>query len=203
MSALVAGFTNPVEQSQQSFKALLMAQSYPGRVHTTDFTLDTPGDMAPSLYALALTLFDSDTPVWIAPSWRQASEDQLSPSLKFHCNCPMTEQSQTADMALVRAEDLDGGLADFHALFKLGSDEYPDQSATLFVQVPGLSEGLKTTWSGPGIKVPSSVSIAGLDQSFWDQRNLACSAFPLGLDMVFCAGNQLIALPRSTKVEIG
>ncbi|MFX9600755.1 phosphonate C-P lyase system protein PhnH, partial [Acinetobacter baumannii] len=55
------------------------------------------------------------------------------------------------------------------AAFSLGSDEYPDRSTTLILQVPDLTGGNAWTLGGPGIRDRAALAIAGLPDGFRDQ----------------------------------
>ena len=85
--------------------------------------------------------------------------------------------------------------------FNIGTDTYPDRSATLVIEVPVLGAGPMRTWRGPGIDGQASVAVAGLDHAFWLDWAANHSLFPCGVDVVFAAGSQLLALPRGIAVE--
>ncbi|MFO7747239.1 MAG: phosphonate C-P lyase system protein PhnH [Orrella sp.] len=81
---LLPGFDEPVLQSQIAFKSLLEALARPGRL----FTLPAPESAVPGLSAgsaaIALTLVDYETPVWLDGPYQLAAE-----YLQFHCGCRM------------------------------------------------------------------------------------------------------------------
>ena len=85
--------------------------------------------------------------------------------------------------------------------FAIGTDAYPDRSATLVVEVPVLGAGAARSWRGPGIDGQTSVAVGGLDADFWQAWTDNHALFPCGVDIVFAAGSQLLALPRSIAVE--
>ena len=86
--------------------------------------------------------------------------------------------------------------------FNLGTDAYPDRSATLVIEVPALRGGLVEQWRGPGIDGRATVAIAGLPEDFWNDWAANHGLFPCGVDLVFTAGTELCALPRSIAVEV-
>lgn len=191
---LKAGFANAVFDSQVAFRALLDAMSYPARTHAVAVTMDAPTPFDEATTLLALTLFDFDTPIWLDGA---AASAEVPAFLKFHCGCPITALPADAQFGLV---------ADTMAMpaldsFAIGEDKYPDRSATLIVQVPSLTEGPETTWSGPGIQSPLKVRIAGLPQGFWAQWVGNGELYPLGVDLVFVCKNEIIGLPRGVTVE--
>ena len=79
--------------------------------------------------AIALTLFDHDTPVWLDRTMTATAD--VAKWLKFHTSAPVTPDTLASSFALI---------GDVQALpsldrFALGSNEYPDRSTTLIVPV--------------------------------------------------------------------
>ena len=62
----------------------------------------------------------------------------------------------------------------------------------MYRQYPGSAHGL----TGPGIKDRAALTVPD-PKAF----QLNAALFPLGLDFFLCAGSQLAALPRTTRVE--
>ena len=85
--------------------------------------------------------------------------------------------------------------------FAIGTDPYPDRSATLVIEVPVLGAGAARRWRGPGIDGQAAVAVGGLGADFWQAWADNHALFPCGVDVVFAAGSQLLALPRSIAVE--
>jgi len=85
--------------------------------------------------------------------------------------------------------------------FAIGTDPYPDRSATLVIEVPVLGAGTTRRWRGPGIDGQAAVAVGGLGTDFWQAWADNHALFPCGIDIVFAAGSQLLALPRSIAVE--
>ncbi len=189
-----AGFDDPVQQSQQAFRALLDAMARPGRVTTVDTDVGHPEGLAPSLAAALLTLADLDTPVWLGPGF---DSETMKTWLRFHSGAPLAAKPEQAAFALLNA-------AQMPALesFSFGTDESPERGATLLVQVPSLSGSPAMTWRGPGIKDSIAMSFCGLDQKIWKQRAALSIEFPRGVDLYLGCGCDLVALPRSTAISI-
>ncbi len=185
---LMLAFVDPVHASQQVFRRALTALSEPGVVETVD---DAPGmdRLAPATYALCLSLFDSDTPVWLSPL---LDTPALRANLAFHCGCPIVAAPQDAVFALMAGTES----AEVPA-FNAGTDRDPDLSCTVLMQLSQLDGGPATTWQGPGIP-GSRVMRLPVSDAFWDQR--ARHGFPQGLDFFFTAGDALVGLPRSIRV---
>jgi len=87
------------------------------------------------------------------------------------------------------------------ASFAQGTLEYPDRSTTLMLQVESLETETGLTLSGPGIKETSSLCAAPLWPGFADQLRANRARFPQGVDLLFCAGNRIVGVPRSTHIE--
>jgi alpha-D-ribose 1-methylphosphonate 5-triphosphate synthase subunit PhnH len=186
---LQPAFNDPVLDAQTSFRSALKALSEPGLVQPLNRAL-TLENLQPATYALCLAFLDSDTPLWLAPRFDTPA---IRANLAFHCGCPIVAERERALFALLDEREL----ADLSA-FDNGSERYPDQSCTLLVQLEALNTGAALRWRGPGIKDVRSVELP-LPMEFWQQRQ-ARSAFPRGLDAFFAAGEQVIGLPRSTRV---
>jgi alpha-D-ribose 1-methylphosphonate 5-triphosphate synthase subunit PhnH len=89
----------------------------------------------------------------------------------------------------------------------LGTDESPQSSATLFVEVDALSDqplhdGLALTLRGAGIATVRQLAVAGLSEAFWRWRSALQSELPRGIDIVLVCGARLAALPRSTRITV-
>jgi alpha-D-ribose 1-methylphosphonate 5-triphosphate synthase subunit PhnH len=191
---LKPGFADPVFDSQASFRSLLDAMSYPARIQTLDVAVDAPAPLQAATTLLALTLLDFDTPIWLDAAAASAGVPEF---LKFHCGCPITALPAEAQFGIIADAAMMPGLD----RFAMGEDKYPDRSATLIVQVPSLTEGPQTSWSGPGIAERATARIAGLPEDFWAQWALNGELYPLGIDLVFACGRDIVGLPRGVKVE--
>lgn len=192
MSGLSPGFPNPVFDSQSTFRAVLRALARPGMPERVAAHIDPPPPLCVAATALGLTLFDYETPVWIDGAAAAFGY------FKFHCGCPMAATPAASRFAIVA----DPAKLPKLSAFDLGTDEYPDRSTTVVVQVPAIATGGGVTLTGPGIETARRLDIAGLPAPFWKQRRDLQSRFPRGVDLVFAAGRDLCAVPRSTVVEI-
>jgi alpha-D-ribose 1-methylphosphonate 5-triphosphate synthase subunit PhnH len=82
----------------------------------------------------------------------------------------------------------------------IGSHLYPDDSATLIIGCR-IGSGQQMVWSGPGINGSATLELDGVSPAFWQLRADAIR-YPLGWDVFFVAGDQVIGLPRTTLVEV-
>ena len=85
--------------------------------------------------------------------------------------------------------------------FKLGTDQFPDRSTTVIVQVAGLQGGAAITLAGPGIPGSRTIAPRGLRSGFTDELRENGALYPLGVDVLLTHGERLIGLPRSTQIE--
>lgn len=185
------GFADPVGHAQATFRALLDAMARPGTVHSAGADLVAPAPLDPATAAVLLSLIDGDAMLHISPDCAEAT-----PWLVFHCGTAPCAQIGTAGFVVARAmPDL--------ATLSAGSDEAPESSATLVLQVTALGTGQALRLAGPGLKAPSTLRAEGLPVDFAARWAANHAQFPRGVDLVLCAGTQLAAIPRSITVSEG
>lgn len=185
-----AGLRDPVHDAQHAFRIALDAMARPARAQR----LGTPIERLPlgaALAQLLLTLTDEDTPIW----W-QDEDEALQYWLRFHTGAPVARACDAAAFAVITDAARLPSLQQFGA----GSLAAPEQSCTLLVEVPALHGGPALRAHGPGIAGQSTLSVAGLPPAFWPQWQASHAAFPQGVDVFFTCGDQLLALPRSTRI---
>lgn len=188
------GLADPVLQSQAVFRTVMDAMARPGSIHGVDGqALAPPGSLLACAAAVALTLCDHDTPVWLDPAL--AKMPALPEWLTFHTGAPIVQDPGQAAFAMVK-----GATMPDLACMSAGSDEYPDRSTTLIVEVDNLCGGKAMTLSGPGISGSRPFSPRGLPTDFAARWAANIVLFPRGIDLILCAPNALAALPRTTRI---
>jgi alpha-D-ribose 1-methylphosphonate 5-triphosphate synthase subunit PhnH len=85
--------------------------------------------------------------------------------------------------------------------FDAGSDEYPDRSATLVVQVAALTAGTGKRLTGPGIAGEARLAVDGVPERFWLALRDNHARFPRGVDVILACPAAVTGLPRTTRVE--
>jgi alpha-D-ribose 1-methylphosphonate 5-triphosphate synthase subunit PhnH len=192
MTELAPGLVDPAHDAQRLFRAVLNAFSQPGRIVTLPNPPAGPGGISLAAAAFLLTLVDRDTPLWLAA---EVDSRPVRDFVRFHTGAAIVADRAAAMFAVLAhdAASFDG--------FAIGTDAYPDRSATLLIEVPVLGAGSSRTWRGPGIDGQASVAVGGLGADFWRAWAENHALFPCGVDIVFAAGSQLLALPRSIAVE--
>ncbi|SNB66038.1 alpha-D-ribose 1-methylphosphonate 5-triphosphate synthase subunit PhnH [Arboricoccus pini] len=187
---LTAGFTDPVEQAQGIFHAVMTALSQPGTLRKLGSGLQSPplrADMA----SIALSLCDHETPIWLDPAL--PATDAVSKYLAFHTGSPLTADKKTATFAFVAEACSLSSLDEF----ALGSDTYPDRSTTIIAAVTGFDRGKSWRASGPGIDGTIAFLVDGLPVNFAARWAGNHSLFPRGVDLLLVDGTDVLALPRS------
>ena len=191
---LLPGFRDPVHDAQRCFRSVLDAMARPASRRTLPEPAGVPDGWPPALAALALTLFDQDTPVWLDPA---AACRQATAHLRFHCGCPLTDRLERAAFAVIADT---AAAPPLHA-FPIGDPQYPERSATLILAVEGLTGGTALRCQGPGIKGEAMSSPIGLPAGFVRQWADNHALYPSGVDVILTAGDQVMCLPRSISIE--
>ncbi len=194
LASIRPAFADPVGQSQKVFRAVMEAMARPGTIADLAFAPEPPAGLSRAAAVVGLTLFDFETPVWLAPT---VAASEAAAWLRFHCGCPLSAEPGAATFAVV------GDALGCPPLlsFNQGDARYPDRSATIILDVRDLSGGDDVVLTGPGIKSETIIAPVGLPKGFWDQVVANHEQFQFGVDLMLVAETQLIALPRSTRVE--
>lgn len=194
-AVLEGGFVDPVFGAQGSFRALMDALANPGLVQAL-VAAEHPAALAPDLAAVALTLCDHDTKVWLDPAL--ANDATVVAWLRFQTGAPLVAEPRQAQFALVS----DAGSMPALSQFALGSDEYPDRSTTIALVVTSLERGPALTLRGPGINETRTIAPVGLPDGFLLQWADNRALFPRGVDVLLLGGGQVIGLPRTTRISM-
>lgn len=194
------GFADPVHGAQQVFRALLEAMSRPGRVQALPAAalagLEPPAS-GRGLAAVLLALLDGETSAWLDPA---GAPSGLADYLRFHTGVRLPQEPAAAAFVVTRATP---AAAAFWTTLADGSDEAPQDGATLIVEVPSLDAGPALVLQGPGIETVQTLRAGGLDAAFWAARRTLEAGLPRGIDLILTCGECLAALPRSTRVVPG
>jgi alpha-D-ribose 1-methylphosphonate 5-triphosphate synthase subunit PhnH len=194
MAAVSPGFSHPVFQAQSAFRAVLAALSRPGIVQALGEAVEAPPPLSPGAAAIALTLCDHDTPVWLDDALR--AHPSVGEWLRFHCGCPLTEQPREAAFAFATgAEDV----LPFDA-FNLGTTEYPDRSTTVILSVQTFDEGPNLSLMGPGIRGRATFRANPLPADMSERLARNRLLFPRGVDLLLVTATAVAGLPRSVRV---
>ncbi|MGE9549746.1 phosphonate C-P lyase system protein PhnH [Erwinia amylovora] len=188
---LLASFTHPVADSQRAFRRILKAMSEPG-VMVSLPQLPAWGKASQAATAVLMTLVDRETPLWLDSS---LSNEVLLSNLRFHTGAPVTLEPD-APFALLHAKS-DTALDRFSP----GDNAAPEKSTTVIIEVPALSGGLTLRLRGPGLMEPRAIA-PQLPESVLRYLRERPHRFPQGVDLIFTCGENMMALPRTTDVEV-
>ncbi|MFT7371432.1 MAG: alpha-D-ribose 1-methylphosphonate 5-triphosphate synthase subunit PhnH [Oleiphilaceae bacterium] len=174
---------------QAHFRLLLDAMARPGLCKP----VTTLPESGPVVLAILATLLDGEVSL-SDPDKLLRDEDWLMLQVKTapveHANYILCDGKHAPDF-----------------IPSLGTLPSPDQSATLILVVDAIGDiqgagDTQLRLSGPGIAHSNRICIKGLHQQWLDKREGWVGAFPLGVDFILLDNRQMLALPRTTKVEI-
>ena len=193
---ITGGFANPVFDAQAIFRAVMDAMARPGTVQPVRLLAEPPQSLSPVAAAIALTLCDHDTPLWLDPALKQTQA--VASWLGFHAGAPLADTPADAHFALV------GDPATLIALenFAQGTQEYPDRSTTLILQVASLASGENLLLEGPGIERAALTAPSPLPRHFVEQWKQNRARFPRGVDLILAAPEGIACLPRTTHIRL-
>ena len=189
---LLPGFADPVLDSQYTFRQVLNAMAHPARLIPLEIKMEVPVPLYRSTGAICLMLLDYETPLWVDLEGRE----EVKGWLRFHCGCPITPFPSSARFALLFTEKDLPFLSQFHS----GEDEFPEQSATLIIQVGGFTAGIGRSFRGPGVETVNRLTIHGLSDRFWKFWEWNHRQYPRGVDVLFTSESTIVGLPRTIEV---
>lgn len=186
------GFKDPVHDAQTTFRSLLEALANPGSKCQITASVKAPVGLSPACAAACLTLLDLETQVWLQPTL----EEDVRNWLLFHTGCRFTTEPQTANFAIINNCQFMPSLSAFNQ----GTDEEPEASTTLLIQVENFESGHSVKLTGPGIKSERVLTVKGLSSTFWENLTKNIRNYPLGTDIFLFTAETVVGLPRTTKV---
>ena len=194
VAELPAGFADKVLSAQSTFRSVMDAMARPGSVQRIIATAGGPSPVMRGTAAIALTLFDHDTPVWLDQAMSETPD--VTKWLKFHTSAPVIADSSICSFALI------GDPRTLPALdhFGFGSNEYPDRSTTLILQVESLTQGSAFELRGPGIDGTAAVRAAIQPPDLFERLAINAALFPRGIDVVLVHDDTIVAISRTTRL---
>lgn len=172
---------------QRLFRTLMKAFSYPGRCY------HLPPGLQPQKAVMAILATLADAEVSVADCAQQL--DALD---QQRLGAPVVDPSEARFVvaAAERAPDFTPSI---------GSLESPELSATLLLPVKALgtalAQGLQLSLTGAGVQGQRSLAVAGLHPDWLTSRQRWNQSFPMGVELLLCDGMQLVALPRTTRIQ--
>jgi alpha-D-ribose 1-methylphosphonate 5-triphosphate synthase subunit PhnH len=193
VAELPAGFADKVLSAQSTFRSVMDAMARPGTVQRICAAAGTPASMMHGTAAIALTLFDHDTSVWL--DGVMSATPDVAKWLKFHTSAPVIADPSASSFAVI------GDAQHLPPVdrFALGSNEYPDRSTTLILQVDSLTSGPAFELTGPGID-GAAVLQATVASNLFERLAINAVLFPRGIDVVLVHDDAIAAIPRTTRL---
>ncbi len=209
MTTIVSASPTPQELfNMRAFRVLLDCLARPGktgRLPAAPLHGDPPplpGGALPSRVAVATFLSLIDRRVGFVQAaggkWLE-SEHPLTRWVAIRSNAqPVAPEA--ADFALLHDP---ASIALLHVL-KPGTLLYPEQSCTVFLSVPEISDGGATLrLSGPGIATQVTIGLYGVAPSELETLATRREPFPLGIDIVLIdSQGRCLGLPRTTQMTL-
>jgi alpha-D-ribose 1-methylphosphonate 5-triphosphate synthase subunit PhnH len=198
MLSIETGFSQKEHHAQHCFRQVLKALSEPG----VKVCLDKhPGfkPLNPAASQIIMSLCDQHTGVYLSSELSdspQTGRAHAWHNLAFHngiVSCPIEQ----ADFAVVNSHEA----IDFNRL-KAGTDSNPELSITLVIQTTDLTRGPRFRLTGPGVKTPREIYLGELSDNITNYLVHPCHSYPLGIDLMFCHQHSLIAISRTTQLEL-
>lgn len=189
------GFSDPVPQAQQTFRAILDALARPTRPVTVPVAVAGPDSLTPAAAAVLLTLCDDATALWLDDRIRSGL-DEVEAWLAFHTGAPIVAQPAQAAFAVISGP---AALPDL-AAFAEGTDGAPHTSATIIVLDADADRGPMLTADGPGFESAASWAAPAFRSDFVAQWTANQARFPRGVDLIIAGPDTVVGLPRTTKL---
>ena len=161
--SIEGGFADPVFNAQTVFRAVMDAMARPGSVQPLPALARPPAPLSATAGAVALALCDNDTPLWLDPALHVSAA--IGSWLGFHTGAPLANTPADAHFAFVATP------AEMMALdgFAQGTQDYPDRSTTLILQVSDLTSGTPLLLEGPGIETSATIAPGQMPRHFIEQ----------------------------------
>ncbi|MBP5856464.1 phosphonate C-P lyase system protein PhnH [Marivibrio halodurans] len=190
------GFSDPVLDAAECFRVILGALATPGTPMRLPRTVAAPDALGPEGAALALTLMDFETRVWLHPD---IATEAVVRYLAFHTGVVRASEAGAADFAVMPI----GAAVSVLPTLVVGTADYPDRAASAILLTDGMDGGAPARLSGPGLAAPVDFAPAGATSALWSVLRENAARFPLGVDCFFAGGGAVAGLPRSTRIESG
>ena len=98
-AAATSGFADPVLSAQSVFRAIMDATARPGSIQSIEGLASAPAPLSAGAAAIALTLLDQDTPVWLDGAL--AARPEVADWIRFHTGSPIVTDPSRSAFALI------------------------------------------------------------------------------------------------------
>jgi alpha-D-ribose 1-methylphosphonate 5-triphosphate synthase subunit PhnH len=195
-----ASAQDSIRVSQHLFRVLLDALANPGTVRPLvvhPLVAQTGASFNPWLASVLVTLLDHEVSLHVD------GDAALGEFLQRRTRVALADAGSASFVVASVATMPD----DLPEQLRQGSLAYPDDGATLLLEVPGFapeeSAGLDLRLIGPGIEGERMLHVSGLPAAFLESRDRANAGYPMGIDvLLFDASGNVVGLPRTTGVVV-
>ena len=189
------GFADPTRDAQRAFRAVLNALANPTRSYPLSGPAEPPAALGPGLAAVALTVLDEDSAVWLGGAL--ANDAEVAAWLAFHTGARRVGTAAEAGFIIAAPEVLPP-----LASLTLGTEEAPHLSATVVLDVRGCTGPARFTAQGPGINGTATLEAPWAPDGFADAWRGNAELFPRGIDLLLVDSETVSALPRTTRLTV-
>ncbi|MGS5517294.1 phosphonate C-P lyase system protein PhnH [Clostridioides difficile] len=186
-----------VNYTQEIYRKLLDSASFPGKLNNIDnINIENNIKLSNGAIGIAITLLDQEVTFYV--------ENHTQEDIK---NIRALTMSNQADYKRSDYIFLDTNSEIDILEVRIGSFEYPDESATIIHQVNDLSIDYQTKYikldlSGPGIKSKNSLYLHGIKKEFLERLSTINKDYPIGVDLILVdKKGELAFIPRSSKLS--
>jgi alpha-D-ribose 1-methylphosphonate 5-triphosphate synthase subunit PhnH len=178
-------------ETQTLFRILMNAMAAPGSVHDTGCSTDIPLVMR-----ICETLIDIEVSFSVIGD---RVDENLINEINLRTGAPYVD-AQNASFVIVSGGSSDQALSNLN----IGTLEYPEHGATVIYMATDLAsgEGIPVQLSGPGIRVPFTSHVNGIQHGELTLLSNINKNYPLGIDTIFCDDRRVLALPRTTLLDL-
>ena len=175
-------------REQSTFRTLLSSMSHPGAIYSLGIEGSAP------LIAIAEALVDHEVTFAVVPDQAELTDTILRQTGSHVASLDVAQyvfcDAESLQTVLTEAAD--------------GTWEYPDAGATIVCRVPVIApEGeAALVLAGPGIRNTATVYVGGFTAEARRTFNERNASRPLGLDIIFAAGEgAIVSLTRYTRLQ--
>ena len=192
---------DPIRASQHIFRVALDALANPGTIRQGIVHPFIGQELAEGnryLASLLFTLLDHEVSLHVAPG---PDADALAELMARRARVSLTGAG-SASFVVAEATTVDVSLPE---TLCRGSLEYPDDGATLLLDMPALDQetdgAITHTLSGPGIRAEQPIRLPGMSPALLASRERAIEHYPTGIDMLLIdRSGRITGLPRTTTI---
>nr|WP_106782396.1 phosphonate C-P lyase system protein PhnH [Lysinibacillus timonensis] len=183
-----------VHITQQAFRQVLDALSFPGKVNKLAEGPNAISVFIPQTGLVCQTLLDSEVTFYVA-----GDEPNISKMVQAYTGSHITNIKEADFVIFPLMLSLEEALTSLKSV-KVGDLVNPHNSATIIYEVESLVAGYTYKLVGPGIKDINTLTCS-LNPAIFEIRKEINTEYPLGIDLIIIdrQGN-VMGIPRTTQI---